>query len=108
VLVRDVLRSLDLGNSVAEQDAALERYFVETEAFRSLVRGDADIIAGDKGTGKTALFRILQERAASIEELRRVEIVSGFNPAGNPVFQRLAEGEVLGEGQYTTIWKAYF
>ena len=55
--VRDVLRTLDLGNSVAEHDDALERYFVETEAFRSLVSGDTDIIAGDKGTGKTALYR---------------------------------------------------
>jgi hypothetical protein len=107
MFVRDVLRSLDLGNSVAEHDDALERYFVETEAFRSLVRGDTDIIAGDKGTGKTALYRILQRRASTIEELRRVELVSGFNPVGNPVFQRLAEGTVLEEGQYASIWKAY-
>ncbi len=108
MLVRDVLRMLDLGNSVAEQDAALERYFVETEAFRRLARGDVDIVAGDKGTGKTALYRILQERHAEIPELRRVELVSGFNPVGNPVFQRLAQGQVLEEGQYASIWKGYF
>jgi hypothetical protein len=97
----------DLGNSVAEHDEALERYFVETEVFRSLVRGDADIVAGDKGTGKTALYRILKKRAGEIDELRGVELVPGFNPVGNPVFQRLAEGVVLEEGQYASIWKAY-
>ena len=105
--VLDVLRSLDLGNSVAEHDALLERYFVETEAFRRLVAGEVDLVAGDKGTGKTALYRILKERYAAIPSLRGVEVVPGFNPAGNPVFQRLAEGDVLEEGQYASIWKAY-
>src|SRR5712691_4962173 len=28
------------------------------EAFRALVRDRADLIAGDKGTGKTALYRV--------------------------------------------------
>ena len=93
---------------MAEHDIDLERYFVETETFRSLVEDRVDVIAGDKGTGKTALFRILQGRYTSIPELDKVEIVAGFNPAGNPVFQRLAEGDVLNEGQYITIWKGYF
>lgn len=107
MLVRDLLQNLDLGNSVAEHDAALERYFVETSTFRSLVNDEGDIIAGDKGTGKTALFKILKQRYASIEALNNVELVEAFNPTGNPVFQRLAEGEPLEEGQYVTIWKAY-
>jgi hypothetical protein len=54
--VRDALRQLNLGNSVAEHDTALERYFVETETFRQLVQDERDVIAGDKGTGKTVLF----------------------------------------------------
>jgi hypothetical protein len=107
MLVKDILQKLDLGNSVAEHDGALERYFVETSTFRALVRDEGDIIAGDKGTGKTALFRILKRRYGTLEELSDVEIVEAFNPSGNPVFQRLAEAETLEEGQYITIWKAY-
>src|SRR5664280_361133 len=107
VLVQDVLRELDLGNSVAEFDTALERFFVETHTFRQLVLDKVDVVAGDKGTGKTALFRILQQRYREIPELSDVELIPAFNPVGNPVFQRLAEGEVLTEGQYITIWKAY-
>jgi hypothetical protein len=107
MLVKDLLTELDLGNSVAEYDSALERYFVETATFGALSRDEGDIIAGDKGTGKTALFRILQQRYTSIEELNDVEVIPAFNPVGNPVFQRLAESEVLEEGQYVTIWKAY-
>jgi hypothetical protein len=34
--VKELLRNLDLGNSVAEFDDALDRYFIETEAFRAL------------------------------------------------------------------------
>ena len=35
--IKDVLRSLDLGSSVAEFDDSLEKYFVENEAFHALV-----------------------------------------------------------------------
>ena len=103
----EVLRKLNLGNSVAEFDEALENYFVETETFRALVRGEGDIIAGDKGTGKTAMFRILQKRFGSIPELAKVEVITGFNPDGPPVFERLASAHVMREGQYATVWKAY-
>ena len=103
----DVVRKLHLGNSVAEFDQELEKYFVETEPFRALVEGRADVIAGDKGTGKTALYRILRKRYGSIDQLRNVEVVAAFNPSGNPVFQRLAQQEILTEAQYVTVWKAY-
>ncbi len=107
MLVRDLLKQLSVGSSVAEHDEALERYFVETATFQALVDGEKDIIAGDKGTGKTALYRILQDRYASVEQLAGVEVIAAFNPAGNPVFQKLAEGDPLDEGQYVGIWKAY-
>jgi hypothetical protein len=105
--MRDLVKGLNFGSSVAEFDDALERYFVETDTFRAVVKGDADIVAGDKGTGKTALFKILRRRYASIPELAQIEVITGFNPTGNPVFQRLAQQDVLSEGQYGTVWKAY-
>src|SRR5439155_8400580 len=107
VYVKDILHELDLGNSVAEFDQALERYFVETETFRSLVSDKGDIIAGDKGTGKTALFKILRQRYTTMPELKNVEVLPGFNPTGNPVFQRLIEANLSSEGEYITVWKAY-
>lgn len=105
--MRNLVQKLDLGNSVAEFDEDLERYFVETQTFRALIEGEKDIVAGDKGTGKTALYKILRRRYAGLPELRGVEVVPGFNPSGNPVFQRLAQQGVLKEGQYSTVWKAY-
>jgi hypothetical protein len=106
--MKPLLTQLNIGNSVAEFDEALDRYFVETEAFRGLSTNQADIIAGEKGTGKTALYRVFKTRYTSIPELKQVEVISGFNPVGNPVFQRLAHMQPFSEGQYITVWKSYF
>jgi len=105
--IREALQSLNLGKSVAEFDEALERYFVETEAFRQLVNDQCDIIAGDKGTGKTAIFRILQKRYTNIFELKKIEVIAAFNPSGSPIFEQLTTREVLTEPEYNHLWKAY-
>lgn len=105
--VKELLRMLDVGSSVAEFDKSLEKYFVENEAFHALIKGEADVIAGDKGTGKTAVYRVLQRRFGSIPELKGVEVLAGFNPAGNPIFQKLVQQQALTEGQYVSVWKAY-
>src|SRR6056297_576699 len=106
--MKDLLAVLNLGNSVAEFDDALESYFVETEPFRALVEGRVDVVAGDKGTGKTAIFRILERRYRQLPELEDTEVITAFNLTGNPVFQRLVHEAPLTEGQYRSVWKAYF
>jgi hypothetical protein len=108
MLVKELLPKLKLGSSVAEHDEALADYFIETDTFRALVQGERDIIAGDKGTGKTALYKILRARFASLPEMCDIEVIAAFNPTGNPVFQRLTEDDPLEEGQYVGLWKAYF
>lgn len=106
--VKTVLTALDLGSSVAEHDELLQQHFVETSTFRQVLQGKVDVVAGDKGTGKTAIFRILKERYTAYDELNDVEVIAAFNPAGTPIFQRLLETETLGESQYISVWKAYF
>jgi hypothetical protein len=73
MLIREVLRELELGSSVAEHDEALEQYFIETDVFGTLVADRCDTVAGDKGTGKTALYRIPQKRYPAL--LRDVEVL---------------------------------
>jgi hypothetical protein len=104
---KEALQQLDLGQSVAEFENDLKTYFVETDTFRSLIHGRADIVAGDKGTGKSALFKILGERYTEVPELTSVEVLPAFNASGDPVFRQLAQGDALTEGQYRTIWKSY-
>ena len=105
--VREILNQLHLGKSVADADSRLQRYFVDTYAFNVLVSGQRDIIAGDKGTGKTALYKILISRHRQIEALRATEIVPAFNLAGSPVFQQLLTVPEQTEGQYIAFWKTY-
>jgi hypothetical protein len=106
--IRELVGSFDLGKSVAEFDEALETYFVETDAFRQLITDKIDIVAGDKGTGKTAIYRILQKKYTTLPTLDATEVIAAFNPTGNPIFQKLGEHQLQAEGEYIRLWKLYF
>jgi hypothetical protein len=72
-----------------------------------LIENKVDIVVGDKGAGKTTIYRYLQKQYTTIPQLSKVELVAGFNPAGNPIFQRLIQPKPYSEGQYLYFWKAY-
>lgn len=105
--VEYILDHLYLGNPVAEFDQDLSKYFIRNAAYRSLVNGRADIVAGDKGTGKSAIFKYLADQYPTIDKLKDVEIVAGFNLTGNPIFNNLKQTGDLDEQAYIIIWKTY-
>ena len=65
--VEHILDHLYLGSSVAEFDKHLRKYFIQNAAYKNLITNRADIIAGDKGTGKSAIFKYLDSEYTSIE-----------------------------------------
>lgn len=67
---KELVKLVSFGTSVAEFDTDLEQYFIETETFRSVIGDQGDIIAGDKGTGKTAIYRILKKTIGYMTCLR--------------------------------------
>lgn len=105
--VKESLSKLNLGTSVAEFDEDLENYFVETNVFREFVKDRVDVIAGDKGTGKTAIYRFINKRHSEISDLDGVLIIPAFNPSGNPIFTKLVEKDKLDEANYVLLWKSY-
>lgn len=105
--VKELLLELSFGGSVAEFDADLKSYFLETQPFRQLVADERDIVAGDKGTGKTAIFKVLHDRYAQMPQLRHVVVVPAFNTSGDPIFQDLARKGAQEEGDYIVFWKAF-
>lgn len=107
VPMKHLLRKLELGASVAEYDNDLEKYFVETQTFRDLITDKKDIVAGDKGTGKTAVFRILHKRYSQTSSIRNTVVIPAFNPSGSPIFQELVNQAALEEGQYIYFWKSF-
>lgn len=105
--MKTLLRQLQIGNSVAEYDDQLERYFLQTQLFDDFLAGNYNVVRGDKGTGKTAMFRIIQKQHAFLDRLRDVIQVPVFNQAGTPVFQKFNEIKKPSEGDLAEIWKTY-
>lgn len=59
------LAGLNFGAPAAERDIdqGLADYFVESEAFRRVSEGKKTIVLGNRGTGKSAIFKVLAQRA---------------------------------------------
>jgi len=54
---KTALQKLSLGSSAAENEfRTLASYFVETAEFGRALRGEVNVVAGRKGSGKTAIF----------------------------------------------------
>ncbi len=59
----ELLRDLDLGRTAAEnEETDLKYYFLRTESYDRLLRGDARLVVGRKGSGKTALFLMISQK----------------------------------------------
>jgi len=105
--IKELLTHMRLGMSVAEFDEDLENYFVQTNVFNEFVHGRKDIIAGDKGTGKTAIFRYINRNFSAIPELEGKLIIPAFNPTGSPIFSQLTSRQDMSEAEFTALWKFY-
>lgn len=60
------LQELDLGASAAENEMrTLQQYYLKTEAFLKAARGEAQVVVGRKGSGKTAIFLQIRDKERS-------------------------------------------
>jgi hypothetical protein len=73
------LRSVDLGEYVAENEASgLSRYYIETATFREVLSGASRVYVGSKGSGKSATA---MQTAEEIEADKR-DLACVIKPAG--------------------------
>lgn len=107
--LRAVLPHIDLGSGVAEQDTLLEQARVETSAFSDLINDRVDLIPGTKGSGKSALFRIMVDFLPdALLDLNKVVIAHGVQKYGDNVFHAYRdEFEKLSEDDFTSFWCIY-
>jgi hypothetical protein len=104
------LSDLFLGQSAAENEIAhLSSYYLQTEEFTRIVNGDVSVVAGRKGSGKTALFFQTRDWL----ERDRQNIVLALNPEGfqlqkfkSVVLQHLEKG--TREHTVTAFWEYLF
>ncbi|MEE4092023.1 hypothetical protein V2I59_00590 [Pseudomonas viridiflava] len=78
---RSFLKKLNLGATSAENEMRdLEKYYLETDQFLKSLRGEAHLVVGRKGSGKSAIF--LQIRDSERDKNRHKNIVLDLKPDG--------------------------
>jgi hypothetical protein len=100
--------NVSFGAPAAERDIdqGLERYFVESQAYKRVSDGVKKIVLGNRGTGKSAIFKVLAERerkqGAQVIELApedySYEMLSS-------VLRSESEGSWAKHGAYAAAWK---
>ncbi len=104
---KPLLQAVDFGESVAEYDRYLSSYFIETSSFLDIVSDRADVILGDKGSGKSAIYYHLTNEDADIPQLNCVDIIQASNVQGSVIFRRLSGHSGLPEDAYRYVWLTF-
>lgn len=104
----DILRNTSFGQRVAEEEVdALASYFVETDHWSRLYRGEIDIVYGTKGAGKSALYALLLSKSGELFD-KNIVLVAAENPRGEPAFRDLLPDPPASEREFVNLWKLYF
>jgi len=101
------LANLDLGSPSAENEmTTLGHYYLQTDEFQRTLRGEARIVIGRKGAGKTAVFAQVRDKVRA----NRKVIVLDLRPEGyqlrkfkEQVLSHLEEGAK--EHTITAFWE---
>lgn len=102
------LRSVTFGQRVAEEEIdVLTSYFVETDHWNRLFRGEIDVVYGAKGAGKSALYSLLISRSGELFD-KSILLVAAENPRGAPAFRNLLIDPPVSEREFVNLWKLYF
>lgn len=102
-----ILLSSTFGHRIAEEETdVLATYFVETDHWNRLLRGDIDVVYGPKGSGKSALYSLLLKKSDELFD-RNIVLVAGENPRGAPAFRDLATDPPTSEREFVGLWKLY-
>jgi hypothetical protein len=103
----DLLKQMSFGSQVAEEEvSALASYFVETNQWARIANGDMDIIRGEKGAGKSAIYALLITKVGDFFD-RGLLLVPAENPRGATVFKDLVADPPTSEREFIVLWKLY-
>lgn len=103
----DVLRNSSFGKRTAEEEREqLRAYFVETEQWGQVFKGDVDIVYGPKGSGKSAIYSLISQNKDALFD-RNIIVVPGENPQGTPAFKDIGNDPPRTEFEFVNLWKLY-
>jgi hypothetical protein len=99
---------LDFGAPAAERDIGrgLEKYFIESAAFGRVRAGAKTIVLGNRGSGKSAIFKVLasRERAAGSQVIELAPEDYSYEFLSSTMAAADA-GSWAKHGAYTAAWK---
>lgn len=103
----DLLKQMSFGSQIAEDEVnALASYFVETNQWQKIANGEIDIIRGDKGAGKSAIYALLTTRVDHFFD-NGILLVAAESPRGATVFADLVADPPTTEQEFVVLWKLY-
>src|SRR4051812_31756028 len=106
--IEDRLRHLNFGAPAAERDInqGLKEYFFESESYKRLRDSSKNIILGNRGSGKSAIFKMLaenfREKKYKIIELAPEDYSYEIL---NDVLLKEKDGSWVKHGAYAAAWK---
>lgn len=107
MLIKEILSTINLGSTVAENEETLENYFLETRVFDNLISDKIDVISGSKGTGKSAIYKYITQNYHKIAALKNIVVIPAINPTGDPIFKIITDNDNISATQFTDLWKWY-
>lgn len=97
-----------MGSRIAEDERDdLATYFVETESWRKVYLGEADVIFAPKGGGKSAIYSMLMSREGDFFD-RGILLATAENPSGGTAFAEVEKSPPTSEAEFVGLWKIYF
>ncbi len=98
----ELIRKIDFGEIDGYGDPNLEKYFLDNGYWEKIINGNVFFVVGKKGTGKSAIFRMIEN-----ESYKNGAIIVNKDFGEFP-FEKLLElndDSFAKPNQYQTIWK---
>ncbi|CCV03449.1 conserved hypothetical protein [Mesorhizobium metallidurans STM 2683] len=103
----ELLKQMSFGEQVAEDEVnELASYFVETNQWDKIVAGQIDMVRGEKGGGKSAIYALLMSKADEFFD-KGILLVPAEASRGQTVFKDLADDPPTSETEFVALWKLY-
>lgn len=104
---KEIIQSLNFGSDVAEHEVKeLAKYFVETDQWNRIISGQVDVIYGAKGSGKSAIYHLLMNKADELYD-RDILLIPAENPNEDPAFNEIRSDLPPTEAEFIGLWKLY-
>jgi hypothetical protein len=104
----DILRQSSFGSRTAEEEQdSIGSYFVQTEQWRRVFAGAVDVVYGQKGSGKSAIYSLILKSSDELFD-KNVIVIAGERPQGAPAFSSIKDDFPVSESEFVNLWKIYF